>query len=293
MITLGSALAEFFLACETDGLKGTTIAWYRWILGEMGEEFLPSTPLEEVTTHQIREYLLKIRRSGKAENTISAHNRAMHKFWKWAGREYRISDPMTNIKYPSPQPPKPRTADMGDVIAMFQTVDNPRDKAILAFLLDTGCRAAGLCSLKMEDLDLSGMRALVTEKGSKTRAVLFSELTQSLLRDWLSVRAPVETVFHSLESAEPLTRNALYLMLRRLAKRAGVKGRFNPHSFRHLFSKTYLMKGGDLASLSKLLGHRDVSTTVAHYVAFTDSDLRRKHNQYSPIDDLKSDEEKE
>ncbi|MEO8606754.1 MAG: tyrosine-type recombinase/integrase [Chloroflexota bacterium] len=75
--------------------------------------------------------------------------------------------------------------------------------------------------------------------------------------------------------------------LRRIAHRAGVQDHFNPHSFRHLFAKEYILTGGDLATLSRLMGHRDVSTTVAHYTILTDSDLREKHELYSPVTKLK------
>ncbi len=63
---------------------------------------------------------------------------------------------------------------MDDVVAMFKTAENPCDQALLAFMLDTGCRAAGVIGLTMTDLDLIVRRALVTEKGSKTRGVTFT-----------------------------------------------------------------------------------------------------------------------
>jgi len=157
-----------------------------------------------------------------------------------------------------------------------------RNRAILAFLLDTGCRAAGLCGLRLSDLSLDSNRGVVTEKGKKTRAVIFTFQTSELLRKWLEVSKSDTYVFYDFDTFAPLKPNGLYQLTRRLAKKANVKGRFNPHSFRHLFSKHYVMNGGDVASLSKILGHRDVSTTVNHYVVFTDRELHEKHEQYSP-----------
>ncbi len=103
----------------------------------------------------------------------------------------------------------------------------------------------------------------------------------------MSHRHGVEVVFYNLETLQPLTRNGLYQVLRRMARRAGVKGRFNPHSLRHTFAREYIRAGGDLATLSKLLGHRDVSTTVSHYAVFTDREIAEKHEKYSPARKLR------
>jgi len=73
------------------------------------------------------------------------------------------------------------------------------------------------------------------------------------------------------------------LIIKRLARRAGVVGIVNPHSFRHRYAKRYLMNGGDLASLSRLLGHYDVSITSQYYTIFSDEELQAKQLQHSPL----------
>lgn len=72
-------------------------------------------------------------------------------------------------------------------------------------------------------------------------------------------------------------------LLRRLKKRAGIKGRVNPHSFRHSFAKRYLNNGGDLATLADILGHTDVMVTKKFYSIFTTDELKRKHKQHTPL----------
>ena len=277
---IDTALQEFILACQADGLSKSTITWYTSILGAFQRVYVGRL-INQISANDCRLYLVGVRRHYESKDTVSAHTRALHRFWHWAAAEYAISNPMRNIRYPDKPQPKPRTADLNDIRAMF-VVAGVRDRAILAFLLDTGCRAAGLCGLEMVNLDMEG-RALVTEKGNKTRAVVFSSHTVKLLAEWLEQRQPVSTVFYGLDSLKPLTPSGLYQLLRRLAKRAGVRGRFNPHSLRHTFAKEYIRNGGDLATLSKILGHRDVSTTVNHYTVFTDREIRERHDRYSPV----------
>ena len=72
-------------------------------------------------------------------------------------------------------------------------------------------------------------------------------------------------------------------MLRRRAKRAGVEGPFNPHSFRHAFARHFLMSGGDLGTLADLMGHSSVEVTKNSYAIFTERELKEKHRRHSPI----------
>lgn len=75
-------------------------------------------------------------------------------------------------------------------------------------------------------------------------------------------------------------------MIKRLKKRAGIKGRVNPHSFRHGFAVEYIKAGGDVATLAKLLGHRNINTTAAFYALFTQNELSEMHNKFSPLREI-------
>jgi integrase/recombinase XerD len=286
MTSLDSAIAEFHRANEADNLSRKTLDWYRYILGAfaIAQE---GKALAEITPSMVRSYVVGLRVKYPNENTVSDHIRGLHRFWKWSAREYKLENPMTNIKYPKKAAPEPKAATEDDVKRMYAAAGEgemgARNRAILMLLLDTGCRAAGLCTLKMSDIEMDEGRALVTEKFNKTRWVIFTEATGQALRQWFRYRQPVVWVFYDLDTLKPLKSNGLYQLLRRLARRGGVEGKFNPHSFRHLFAKHYVQSGGDLATLSRLLGHRDVSTTVSHYTIFTREELRQKHEKHSPV----------
>jgi integrase len=74
-------------------------------------------------------------------------------------------------------------------------------------------------------------------------------------------------------------------MLRRLKGRVGVTGRLSPHSLRHTFARSYLVNGGDVFSLQRMLGHTSLDM-VKRYVALTDVDLVTRHAAASPADRL-------
>jgi len=291
-------LQKFILAQSADGSKDSTLNWYTSLLGAFIEQNA-DTAITEIATDELREYINELRerdsrwegedreQAGKlSEDTINAHIRALHKFWGWLADEYDISNPMKRIKYPKKPEAKPKAIPLADVLKLWAATGDDligvRNRALLAFLLDTGCRAAGLLGLKPEDVELEQHRATVTEKGSRTRLIYFTEFTAGILAEWMSQRVQARTVFYNFETLRPLTASGLRGILKRLAKRAGVVEHVHPHAFRHAFANGYLRSGGNLATLSKLMGHRDVKTTIDHYIHFTQDDLGEQGEQFSP-----------
>lgn len=279
------AVQEFLTAQEADGSSGQTVAWYRSLLKKF-VGFTGDVEIETISTSQIRQYIIEVRRQ-YAPDTAHGHVRSQHKFWRWCSIEYDLKNPMRNIKYPAqPKQKEPKAAAVNDLVAMFRAIDTSthigrRDRAILAFLVDTGSRSAGVYTLKVANLDLVNRRAVVTEKGNKSRQVMFTEVTAACLASWMEIRSPVEHVFYSMTKIKPLTRSGVYQIMKRLKKNAGVLGRANPHALRHAFSLEYLKAGGDLATLSRLLGHSDIATTAAYYAVFAQNELAELHDQFS------------
>jgi len=286
---LTTAIDEFLIAQEADGSSEKTIVWYRSLL-KVFATFMQQygdLTLEQVSTQHIRKYLIYVR--GKySTDTASAHSRSQHKFWKWCGLEYDIKNPMRNIRYPKrPKPKEPKAIATANITRLFNATEDDimglRDKLILAFLADTGARAAGICGITVDNIDLEKRQVIVTEKGNESRIIPFSAFTAELTKKWLDVRYPVEPLFYNFTTLKPLTVSGLQQLLKRLKKKAGVTGRVNPHAFRHGFAREYLKNGGDLATLGRLLGHKDISTTANSYAIFTIDEIAEMHDEYSQI----------
>jgi site-specific recombinase XerD len=227
--------------------------------------------------------------------TIRSHTTALKRFFSWCQLEYYLNadaNPMLRIRMPPRSSHQPKAIALDDLRKLFEIcgddLKGKRDRAMLAFMADTGCRAGGLLALRPENLYLDQGRAILREKGGKTRVVPFTRFTAQLMREWLEVR-PIEavTIFCNLgfdeHYARPLSGNGLYQAIKRLKTKAGVIGRCNPHSFRHGFARAYLENGGDLATLAQLMGHSDVKVTAAFYAVFTDGELARRHEMFSPL----------
>jgi site-specific recombinase XerD len=286
---LQTALDEFLIAGEADGLSRSTLRWYASLLGRFSRE-LGAVDLDAVTTASIRQYIIRVRRT-YSEDTAAGTIRALHKFWKWCSAEYdHRQNPMRNVKYAQPVKRRtPAAVDPLDVVRIFHATHphlpiGIRDRAIIAMLVDSTARAGGIVTMQVANMDLTARRAIVQEKGMAPRAVIFSPFTLALVEQWMEVRSEkAKTLFHSMKTCEPLTVSGLQQLMRRLKKRAGVTGKVNPHSFRHGFAREYLKAGGDLATLHRLMGHKDMSTTAEFYAVFASGELGEFHDEHSPI----------
>ncbi len=302
---LEAALQEFLLACRADGLSPDTIHWYRSLLAVFCQQF-PETELIEITTPMLRDYIVQLQerktryagakqrpkmKGGLSLESIAGHIRALHRFWRWVAAEYNLPNPMTNIRRPKRKFPKPKGVKLPDVEALLAAAstgrESVRDRALIAFLFDTGCRVQGLVNLEPGQLDMDQHSAMVQEKAGPMRMVFFSEPTAELLAACLAERPEgATTVFCSRLTGKALTANGVYQLLERLKQRADITGRVNPHAFRHGFAREYVMNGGDLATLSQIMGHSSVTVTASYYAVFSYDELAAKHSKFSPVNRL-------
>lgn len=167
-----------------------------------------------------------------------------------------------------------------------------RDIAILYLLLDSGMRVTEMCGLKYKHIDMQAFQVEVEGKGGKKRMVAFGRYTRKALWDYLRERErePEEALFLAEGGhlvGEPLTRNGVYLMFRRLGRMAGLDAaRCSPHTARHTFAIEFLRNGGNQFTLMAILGHTDTKQTNI-YVQVAEADISAQHRIYSPIDRMK------
>lgn len=283
------------IAIEADGVKDATVTWYRVRFRRFLDMF-GDRDIRDLTIDDVRFYIVQVRQEDVSPHTFFSWVRVVRRLFKWLYEERKIDDNFyRRLKLPKLPQPMPKAVEMDDVVKLLEacrgTPGEARDQAVILFLLDTGCRVGGLCGLLVEDLDLDGLKAEIREKGEKARLVLFEERTGKALRVWLDSRpfGDCEWVFTSLAESGAMNPNSVVQMLRRLKKRSGVTGRVNPHAFRHAFAREYIMNGGDLASVSTLMGHTQIAVTKMFYAVFGVEELREKHRAFSPVGQLRWD----
>jgi site-specific recombinase XerD len=254
-------------------------------------------PVTSVTNNRMMEYVAELRRAkeryqnapqkpkqagGFSKDTIASYVTTLSVFWSWCADKYAIKNPMTGIKRPKRGIPEPKAIDPENFVKLFDGAAYLRDKAILATLADTGCRIGGLMGMTIDGLNLARRRAVVTEKGGKSRTVFFTHFTAGLIGAYIGSRRR-GPLWMSETHESALTESGVYMMLKNLKKKTGVTGRVNPHSFRHGFAREYIRRGGDISTLAKLLGHADMSITARYYAVFDLDELQEFHDKFTPM----------
>ena len=162
-----------------------------------------------------------------------------------------------------------------------------RDKALLETLYATGCRASEVVGLKTADLHLDAGFCKCFGKGSKQRIVPLGRPAVAALRAYLGQGRPLppgspppERVF-AAQGGKPLTRVALWAVVKKYAKRAGLPRKVSPHTLRHSFATHLLSGGADLRMVQELLGHASIATTQIYTHVDRDR-LKEIHRRFHP-----------
>lgn len=143
-----------------------------------------------------------------------------------------------------------------------------RNKAILETLYSCGLRVTELINLRISNLYLDVGFVRVIGKGDKERlipigrhAVKYINLYRNDIRVHITVKPGSEDILFLNRRGTKLTRVMIFLVIKDLAKKAGITKSISPHTFRHSFA-THLVEGGaDLRAVQEMLGHESITTT--------------------------------
>jgi len=196
--------------------------------------------------------------------------RVLRTFFRWLELRYGLPSPMAGVRGPLVRPKPMRTLALPQLAGLLGAAGSPRDRALLELLIDTGIRIGEAAGLHQADVEDDGIHV---DGKTGARLVPISPGVAESLRTWLP--------WSGLHG--PLTRSGLQQIVKRAMRRAGITGpRASAHTLRHSFARCYLMAGGDVFSLQRIMGHRDLKTTQG-YLALADRDLRDQHARFSPL----------
>lgn len=262
---LAPDIRDFGLSLRAANKKPKTIRTYTDAACWLAEAVADVCPTWEAVSRQhIRTHL-----AGIAERYSPAYTsnqfRALQQFFIFLTDEGLITDnPMLKMKPPHvPQKLVPVVSDELDKLADTMTTkrfSDVRDRAILYFFASSGARLSEVAGLRVSDIDLDQLCAIVTGKAGRMRVVRFDAATAMHLNRYLRARkkrpnAGSEMLW--LSQAGVLTASGIYQIFTRRAKRAGTQ--LNPHRLRHNYAHTWLARGGQENDLLQLAGWSSVS----------------------------------
>ncbi|QVL31853.1 site-specific tyrosine recombinase XerD [Telmatocola sphagniphila] len=160
-----------------------------------------------------------------------------------------------------------------------------RDRALLEILYATGCRASEVVNLKLNDVHLDSAFCKCQGKGSKERIVPLGRSAIQALKCYLATDRPNlgpsnqnDPVFIS-RGGKKLSREMLWVIVKKYVVRAGLHPDTSPHTLRHSFATHLLSGGADLRTVQELLGHASINTTQL-YTHVDHERLRKIHQQF-------------
>jgi len=176
----------------------------------------------------------------------------------------------------------PTILSKGEVERMLVSTKNLKHLTILYILYGGGLRRAELLNLRVQDILWERNQVLVKSgKGRKDRLVMLSHTLKELLAQYFDEYQPEYWLLEGSRSQQ-YSASSIGAVVKQAAKRAGIRTKVTPHTLRHCFA-THLMDGGlDSRYIQKLLGHKDIKTTLI-YTHVTNRSL----NQItSPLDQI-------
>ena len=264
------AVREFLASRIAANLSPATIEWYKDRL----LPFATSCPTLPRRPEPVECFLAEVR--GSPETKYDVY-RALKTFFKFMSSRRRLPNPMDAVQ--SPRRPKTLmpTLEIGELMKLLHSTENPRDRAIITLLVDCGARAGEVCSLLKHNIK---QETIIVHGKVGWREVPVSEETRRLLLQ-VAALSPDDYVFHGQKG--PITRHLIYAIVRRALEKVGIKGpKLGPHRLRHAFGKNFLVQGGDLRSLQEIMGHTDIETTQK-YATLNLTDIIKKHQKFSPL----------
>lgn len=290
-------LAPFLAYLEAEcGMSKNTVRAYRSDLAQFFEWFLtnggpPSVAAVELL--HLTAYLKHLHERQLAASSIARHLVSIKMFFRFLVLEGVLTESKVELlSSPKlwqylPKVLSPETVDR--LLAAPQPADRYplRDRALLAVLYATGCRASEVAGLELKDVQLTERICRCTGKGNKERLVALNPVAVAALEAYLAHERPRlakrddNGSLFLTRNGNPLGRITVWHLVKKYAARVGCSREVSPHTLRHSFATHMLAGGAEIRALQELLGHASISTTQI-YTHVEHSRLKAVHQKCHP-----------
>ncbi|MFM6926315.1 MAG: site-specific tyrosine recombinase XerD [Ferruginibacter sp.] len=229
--------------------------------------------------------------------TITSQSRiisGLRSFYAYCYMEQIVTaNPTALLETPKQKRALPDTLSFDEIERIIAQIDlskpeGGRNKAILETLYSCGLRVSELVNLRISCLHLDIGFVRVIGKGDKERlvpigsdAIKYINIYKNNIRIHINIKPGQEDILFLNRRGSKLTRVMIFVLLKALAKKAGIEKSISPHTFRHSFA-THLVEGGaDLRAVQEMLGHESITTTEI-YTHLDREYLRNTLHQFHP-----------
>ncbi|MBU5230924.1 tyrosine-type recombinase/integrase [Intestinimonas butyriciproducens] len=291
-VLLTDAFSEFMSKCRAKNLSDKTLEVYG-IHFKIFNQFLdnPSFKVAEITQRTLDDFTLYLQRRGCNDVTVQSYIRDIRCYCYYF-MEQGYTEPF-KIKLPKADKKIKETYTDEELKRLLKKPNLKRCEfneyktwVFSNYLLATGNRISTVLNLKIRDLDFeNGVIQLNKCKNRKAQIVPMSTSLAVILREYLAYRKGEadDYVFCNSYGGQGDIRS-YQEMLAKYNKGRGVN-KTSAHLYRHTFAKRWILNGGDIFRLQKLLGHSDLGI-VKEYVNMFSRDLSKDYSEFNPLDTL-------
>lgn len=253
-----------------------------------------TTSPEKINREHLEHFLIFLNEIGMSDHSQARIISGIRAFFKFLLMEDLIdNDPSQLLDLPKMRRSLPDTLGYEEITKIIDAIDlskpeGQRNKAIFETLYSCGLRVSELVELKISDIYFDVGFVKVKGKGDKERLVPIGESAVKYIKIYIQTVRNHQLIKKGFEDhvfinrlGSKITRNYIFMLLKLLTEKAGIKKSVSPHTFRHSFA-THLIEGGaDLRAVQEMLGHESITTTEI-YTHIDREFLRATLIQYHP-----------
>jgi integrase/recombinase XerD len=278
-------------------LSDHSIEAYLRDVGKLTDFLLETRRMESpagIRIDDLREFLRWLNTRSLSARSQARTVSAIRSFYKYCAQEELVlDDPALLLETPRVKTKLPEVLSFAEIEELIAQIDlsrpeGERNRAILETLYSCGLRVSELVNLRISCVysELGYIR--VIGKGDKERlvpigrsAIRYIGLYRDHVRSKQTVKSGEEDILFLNRLGGRLSRVMIFLLLKGLVAKAGIRKKISPHSLRHSFA-THLVEGGaDLRAVQEMLGHESITTTEI-YTHLDREYLRETLHQFHP-----------
>jgi integrase/recombinase XerD len=295
--------AAYLRSLKVRGFTERTIAAVTWKLGRF-TGFLDALGIghvDQITSQMVRDYQMSlfegVNRKGRPnsiayQNGLLATAKQFLKFLK--ENDFIVSDPGRRVDYAKEPQRLPRgilsPSEARKVIHApdTKTIIGYQDRTLLEVLYSSEIRKTELNNLTLADVDYNdGFLRIIEGKGKKDRIVPIGRIACRYLENYIKsvrpelIKDPYNNHLFLTLRGKRFSKNVAGELVKKYAKKAGIKKNVHPHTFRHTCATAMLKNKADIHSIQKLLGHASLTSTQV-YTHLSITDLKDVHRRCHP-----------
>ncbi len=230
--------------------------------------------LKNALLEDLRSFVVHIHKTGLGTYSQNRIISGIRSFYNYLIMEQEVeNNPAELLELPRLGFKLPVVLSVQEIDRIIDSIDlsepfGERNKAIIEMLYGCGLRVSELINLKLSHLFLNEGFIRVTGKGDKERLIPVGDAAKKQLLIYIrEVRihySPVkeaEDIIFISRSGKKLSRQMVFIMIKKQCEKAGIKKNISPHTFRHSFATHLVQNGADLRAVQELLGHVSITTT--------------------------------